>query len=121
MASVPVTAHRGAAMPVGHRRTNPLSFAVNGVSQLARMAVPLAIGVVTNFDKGEMDKLQLIIPMVVAVPGANFFIPWLRSLRLPYLAGPHAITGQRRLVSRAARSLGTASWRETEWHEGSVA
>lgn len=105
MASVPVTAHRGAAMPAGHRRTNPLSFAVNGVSQLARMAVPLAIGAVTIFDKGEMGKLLLIIPMVVAVLGVNFFIAWLRWLRLTYVADADDIRVESGIVSRAARSV----------------
>ena len=105
MASVPVTARHGAAMPAGHRRTNPLSFAVIGVSQLARMAVPLAIGAVTIFDKGEMGKLLLIIPMVVAVLGVNFFIAWLRWLRLTYVAGASDIRVESGILSRAARSV----------------
>lgn len=105
MASVPVTAHRGASMPAGHRRTNPLSFAVNGVSQLARMAVPLAIGAVTIFDKGEMGKLLLVAPIVFAVLGVNFFIAWLRWLRLTYIAGADDIRVESGIVSRAARSV----------------
>lgn len=105
MASVPVTARRSASAPAGHRRTNPLSFAVNGVSQLVRMAVPLAIAAVTIFDKGEMGKLLLVAPIVFAALGVNFFIAWLRWLRLTYVAGANDIRVESGIVSRAARSV----------------
>lgn len=94
-----------AAMPAGHRRTDPLSFAVNGVTQLTRMAVPLAIGAVTIFNDGELGKLLLIAPMVLGVLGVSFLIAWLRWLRLTYVAGASDIRVESGIVSRAARSV----------------
>lgn len=93
------------AMPAGHRRTDPLSFAVNGVTQLARMGVPLAIAAVTILGKGEAGKLLLVVPIVIAALGVNFLFAWLRWLRLTYVAGASDIRVESGIVSRAARSV----------------
>ncbi len=91
-----------AAMP---QRLDPRSFVVRAVTMLGRMGIPLAIGAVTIFDKGEAAKLFVALPALIGIVGVSLGMAYLRWRRLTYWVGAQDIRVESGILSRAARSV----------------
>ena len=87
--SVPHVAHQ--PHEVEPKRTDPLSFAVRGVTALVQMAIPIGIAMATVFDDGELTGVLFLVPIIIAVIGANFLAAYLQWLRFTYVTGENDI------------------------------
>ena len=72
LVSVPHVPHQ--SQEIEPKRTDPLSFAVRGVTALVQMAIPIGIALATVFDDGELTGVLFLVPIILAVIGANFLI-----------------------------------------------
>jgi putative membrane protein len=87
------------------QRTDALSFAVRGITALAQLAIPIAIAFATIFDDGELTGVLFLVPIILAVIGANFLAAYLQWLRFTYVTGENDIRVESGIISRAARSV----------------
>ncbi|HAU22326.1 MAG TPA: hypothetical protein DCS24_06980, partial [Erythrobacter sp.] len=87
------------------KRTDPLSFAVRGLTALIQLAIPVAIALVTVFNEGKLTGLLFLVPIVLAVIGGNFLVAYLQWLRFNYVTGENDIRVESGVISRAARSV----------------
>ena len=101
--SVPHVAHQ--SHQIEPKRTDPLSFAVRGLTALIQLAIPVAIALVTVFNEGKLTGLLFLVPIVLAVIGGNFLVAYLQWLRFNYVTGENDIRVESGVISRAARSV----------------
>ncbi|WP_324829032.1 PH domain-containing protein [Qipengyuania zhejiangensis] len=88
------------------RRTDPRTFAVKAATMLTQLVVPVAIGAVTIFDKGDFgDVAAFYLPLVLLVIAANFAVAYLRWSRLTYEVRESDIRVESGLLSRTARAI----------------
>ena len=101
--SVPHVSHQ--SLEIEPKHTDPLSFAVRGVTALVQMAIPIGIALATVFDDGELTGVLFLVPLILAVIGVNFLVAYLQWLRFTYVTGENDIRVESGIISRAARSV----------------
>jgi len=87
------------------RRTDPLSFAVSGVTLLGQLVIPLGFLAFSIFRDGELDALAYFLPIVLAVIAFNFALAYAQWLRFTYTVNHADIRVESGLLSRTARAV----------------
>ena len=88
----------------GPRRTDPLTFAVTGVSAIPQLAIPLAFVGYSILDDGRADLLFVAAAALVLV-GLIFLVGYIQWRRFAYTVGADDIRVESGVLSRAARSV----------------
>ena len=87
------------------RRTDPLSFAVSGVTLLGQLVIPLGFLAFSIFRDGELDALAYFLPIVLAVIAFNFALAYAQWWRFTYTVNHADIRVENGLLSRTARAV----------------
>ena len=87
------------------QRTDPRSFAVQGIAALTQLAIPMVIGALAILDDDSDAPIGIIAGVMLAIVLLNFAFTWLRWYRFTYTVGANDIRVESGLVSRAARSV----------------
>lgn len=87
------------------RRTDPLSFAVSGVTLLGQLVIPLGFLAFSIFRDGELDALAYFLPIVLAVIAFNFALAYAQWWRFTYTVNRADIHVESGLLSRTARAV----------------
>ena len=86
------------------RRTDPLTFAVTGLSAIPQLAIPLAFAGYSIFDEDSADLLFIAAAALVLI-GFIFLAGYIQWRRFTYIVGADDIRVESGVLSRAARSV----------------
>ena len=87
------------------RRTDPLSFAVTGVTLLGQLVIPLGFLSFSIFRDGKLTALAFFVPIVLAVIAFNFALAFAQWWRFTYTVNDADIRVENGLLSRTARAV----------------